>query len=501
MTNKNFTRVANLNLWAQRVTILSLYMVYGGTNWGNIAEPDVYTSYDYGASITENRQLTEKYQEQKFQGLFLRSFPEMVRSERVDYVGRENDLLIRQLHNEESGSRFYFIQHKNYSSFERTSYEVEIETSYKKIKLPKDESKDKKLYLDGRDSRMIVTDKKLPNGAHVLYSSARIVFAGAVDSQDALVLLSEKGRRYETGWVVDGASFQVDSFSSSEDQDPQLEIGQTLQDGILTISWKVPETPLQSRMAYIRLSIGGVPVLLALGDEEAMSTFYAPIVSSSRVNESSPYPPQPSISHPPSLSAYNLLGSNSTVLISGAPLIRRAAYSVSGSTLHLWGQTYSESILDIFAPYHVMALTFNGEIVPFIRTSWGGIRTLDIKGLSKAIQDWKAPDLSKLDWKYSDSLPEIKNGFDDSDWISANKTSTFNPYFHSKSINTEGQVLFAGEYGFHSGNILWRGEFEVGGENEVSGLSIQVEGGRSFAFSVWLNEVFLGSQFGNREKA
>lgn len=170
MTNKNFTRVANLNLWAQRVTILSLYMVYGGTNWGNVAEPDVYTSYDYGASITENRQLTEKYQEQKFQGLFLRSFPEMVRSERVDYVGRENDLLIRQLHNEESGSRFYFIQHKNYSSFERTSYEVEIETSYKKIKLPKDESKDKKLYLDGRDSRMIVTYKKLPNGAHVLYS-------------------------------------------------------------------------------------------------------------------------------------------------------------------------------------------------------------------------------------------------------------------------------------------------------------------------------------------
>lgn len=36
MTNQNFSRIANLNLLAQRVTMLSLYMVYGGTNWGNL---------------------------------------------------------------------------------------------------------------------------------------------------------------------------------------------------------------------------------------------------------------------------------------------------------------------------------------------------------------------------------------------------------------------------------------------------------------------------------
>lgn len=28
-------------------TYLSLYMIYGGTNWGGIAHPGVYTSYDY----------------------------------------------------------------------------------------------------------------------------------------------------------------------------------------------------------------------------------------------------------------------------------------------------------------------------------------------------------------------------------------------------------------------------------------------------------------------
>lgn len=32
---------------AQRVTLQSFYMTFGGTNWGHSAAPVVYTSYDY----------------------------------------------------------------------------------------------------------------------------------------------------------------------------------------------------------------------------------------------------------------------------------------------------------------------------------------------------------------------------------------------------------------------------------------------------------------------
>lgn len=32
---------------AQKVTMQSFYMTYGGTNWGHSAAPVVYTSYDY----------------------------------------------------------------------------------------------------------------------------------------------------------------------------------------------------------------------------------------------------------------------------------------------------------------------------------------------------------------------------------------------------------------------------------------------------------------------
>jgi hypothetical protein len=60
-------------LWAQAARLVGLYMYYGGTNWGGIAAPVVYSSYDYGAAIAENRMIGDKYNELKLQGLFLRS--------------------------------------------------------------------------------------------------------------------------------------------------------------------------------------------------------------------------------------------------------------------------------------------------------------------------------------------------------------------------------------------------------------------------------------------
>lgn len=39
------------NNYAFSTTILNFYMIWGGTNWGGIAHPGVYTSYDYVRSI------------------------------------------------------------------------------------------------------------------------------------------------------------------------------------------------------------------------------------------------------------------------------------------------------------------------------------------------------------------------------------------------------------------------------------------------------------------
>jgi hypothetical protein len=56
-------------------------------------------------------------------------------------------------------------------------------------------------------------------------------------------------------------------------------------------------------------------------------------------------------------------------------------------------------------------------------------------------------------------------------------------------------VLYASDYGFHTGNILWRGHFvSTGSESSFSATLI---GGAAFGFSAWLNGTFIGSWEGN----
>jgi beta-galactosidase GanA len=57
MTGPDFENVYYKNNIAQGVTMQSNYMGVGGTNWGWLPDPDVYTSYDYGAAISETGEI------------------------------------------------------------------------------------------------------------------------------------------------------------------------------------------------------------------------------------------------------------------------------------------------------------------------------------------------------------------------------------------------------------------------------------------------------------
>ena len=62
----------------------SFYMTYGGTSWGWQPDPtQVYTSYDYGAPITEARQLTAKYDEDKRIGYFTAAVAPLTKTDRA----------------------------------------------------------------------------------------------------------------------------------------------------------------------------------------------------------------------------------------------------------------------------------------------------------------------------------------------------------------------------------------------------------------------------------
>ena len=67
---------------ANRLTVQNLYMAFGGTSWGWLPAPLVYSSYDYGAAIDEARQLRPKAATLKELGLFVQSVPELTRVDR-----------------------------------------------------------------------------------------------------------------------------------------------------------------------------------------------------------------------------------------------------------------------------------------------------------------------------------------------------------------------------------------------------------------------------------
>jgi hypothetical protein len=90
----------------------------------------------------------------------------------------------------------------------------------------------------------------------------------------------------------------------------------------------------------------------------------------------------------------------------------------------------------------------------------------------------------------ANSLPEISAGYSDTLWTPANHTTTVNPTQPTTAV-----VLYAGDYGYHTGNILWRGHFNATGVE--NGIMMNLQGGAAFGYSVWLDSSFLGSFAGN----
>ncbi|KAG2171516.1 hypothetical protein INT43_008242 [Umbelopsis isabellina] len=71
---ENYTKLIVDSMLAQGVTMNSVYMFYGGTNWGMVGDPDVYTSYDYSACIREYGYMSSRLRALRQTMLFARSF-------------------------------------------------------------------------------------------------------------------------------------------------------------------------------------------------------------------------------------------------------------------------------------------------------------------------------------------------------------------------------------------------------------------------------------------
>jgi Beta-galactosidase jelly roll domain/Beta-galactosidase, domain 3 len=174
----------------------------------------------------------------------------------------------------------------------------------------------------------------------------------------------------------------------------------------------------------------------------------------------------------------------SSAILKGGYLMRTV--TVEGSTLSITGDLNKTTELKIIggAPSNLTALLFNSKPVSgFTQDSHGVVTaTLELPAVNVTI-----PDLSQLKWKSIDSFPEIKPEYSDAAWTSGNLSASYNDRHPLRTPVS----LYASDYGFHYGAILYRGTFKATGDEKNVTLSLRP--GYGGAAMAYLNSTFVGS--------
>ena len=106
-----------------------------------------------------------------------------------------------------------------------------------------------------------------------------------------------------------------------------------------------------------------------------------------------------------------------------------------------------------------------------IRTTVGGPRPVTLPALTS--------------WRYHDETPEADPAFDDSGWTVADHLTTNNP-----TAPATPPVLYADDYGFHHGDVWYRGRYD--GDPTAATVSLHYGGGGAGMVQAWLDGTFLG---------
>lgn len=306
------------NLITSGATMFGYYMAYGGTNWGWLGQPnDVYTSYDYGAAITESRQLTDKYAEFKRQGYFVHAVTPLTKTDPTTAPASANPALMTVARaNPDTGTQFVLVRHTDRAATTNDQSTLDWSTPDGRYTVP--------VSLNGRDAKVLVAGYDL-GGQRLVWSSSEIMTHARIDGRDVALLY---GRSGETGATVlryrSKPSVRVlagNVRSSFKNGDLRLDY---THDGLARV---------------LVTGDGRPPLLLLLGTDEVASTFW---------RADTPSGP---------------------VLVRGTALVRSA--QVNGSTVTLRADVASAGEVEVFAPGN--RLVIGSSAVPVRRTASGSL--------------------------------------------------------------------------------------------------------------------------------
>jgi beta-galactosidase GanA len=434
---------------ANGLTLQNFYMIYGGTSWGWLPGPVVYTSYDYGAAIDEGRGLRPKALVLKQMGEFIAATREtlagMTPAGLIPVPGPAIDSSAQRIKlyhniNPDNGAHLIVAMHNPSSAVSDDPFRFTIQTADGHYTIPRTGT----LRIKGQDSKLLLAAYDLER-QRLVYSTSQLQTALRESERDIALFYGRPGEDGET----------VLRYGPEPAVPPP--IVRILQ-GDVTSHYDAGSGDLFLNYVHrglqrVLISGGGrPPLLLLLADEDEAQKFWG-----------------------------RELSSGDGVLVRGPALLREA--SVSGNALALTGDTVAPSQLEVWSPAVVTTITWNASATPVNTTASG---SLQATALLAGVDAITLPDLWKGRWLRRPGSPESAREFDDSGWTPAIKTDTASTTKPPPGLS----VLTLDDYGFHQGDVWYRGRYR--GDGVSSRLELVYGAGGAGLLQVWVDGRFLG---------
>ncbi|MGP7795412.1 beta-galactosidase [Sphingomonas sp. CLY1604] len=423
---KRFQRVFYGTNLANGIDIQSVYMGYGGTSWGWLPAPVVFTSYDYGSAISEDRELRPKAEEMKQLGGLIASVPDLAGMVPASPATASSSAVqVYHDRSPESDARFLMVTHNPSNGTGDDRFTITADLPDGRYTFPAAEP----MRLNGFDAKWLVAGVTL-GGQRLVYSTSELQAALTMSGADVLLLYGRTGESGET----------VLRYASA----PQVRV----LEGTVTSRFDAAKGDLRLDYPHRGRSVvaitggGRPPLTLILADEAEGARYWR----------------------------------QGAALVRGPALLR--SVRIDGSTLALAGDTREATPLEVWSG--ARQIRWNGRRIATRTTAIGSrITTQPLAGPA-------AFTLPALEWRTAYGSPEAQPGFDDSRW----QATEGKPYA-SITARPDGQPnLSMDAYGFHDGDVWYRGRFT--GTPDAKQIALFYGAGGSGMVQVWLDGRFVG---------
>ncbi len=409
---------------ANGITLHNVYMTYGGTTWGWLPAPVVYTSYDYGAAIDEARNVTPKTAPMHQLGHLLQRIPDFAKLDRAADV-HVTGLKAYHLTNPDTQAHVYVLRNdgaEEVTSTLRTAAGDDVE-----------------LTVPAHDARLVTAGLSLGK-RKLRYCTAQPMFLITAGRQDIALF---------TGRYGEMAHLVLDCPTEPFVQRLDAEAAWVYDQGVLHVTAPLGQGGLTR--VLVQRGESDTPLLLLFADDATSLRLF-------------PYDTP-----------------SGTLLVYGPALLRHA--KLDGSAVQLTGDIVGASGVEVWGPRGITSVTWNGQPVP---------TRVTVSESLVALSEMPAaprPALPVLGgWRRKAGNPEAAVGFDDSAWTVADKRTSFS----TTAVPAGQPVLFADDYGFHYGDVWYRGRVD-GDLTDLESVSLAYSTGTQGMLMAWLDGVPLGS--------